>query len=261
MGRLLFFIVLVSIFFSACVSNKKTLLLQHGDELNDKSKVLDSVVRSYETYQFDYTIKPEDILSIQVSSLTSEEYNFFDQGLNDTNIGQQGGLLLSGYLVDNKGEIEFPVVDRIKVEGLTIFEVERLIQQEADKFLKEPVVRVRLLNFRITLLGEVNQNGAISLFNNRTNIIEAIGLAGGLQDLADRSKVKILRHENGKVNVHYLNLLDENLVNSPFYYVHNNDVIIVPPLKQKPFRQYFGQNLTLIVSSLSLLLLTVNLLN
>lgn len=263
MSKGLVFVLLSGIFFGACVPNKKTVLLQYGDELKKDNFVLDTVLRTYNPQQFEYRIQPEDILSVRVSSLTQEEYDFFnDQNSANMNLqGQQAGVALAGHLVDYNGEIEFPVVNKIKVGGLTIFEAQKLIQQKADDFLSEPVVDVRLLNFRITLLGEVLNEGTLSIFNNRTNIIEAIGLAGGLEDLADRNNVKILRHENGKVNVFYLDLLDENLVNSPFYYIHSNDIIIVPPLKQRPFRQYFGQNLTLVVSSLSLLLLTINLLN
>ena len=252
-----------AVIFISCVPNRKTVLLQYGDELKEKDIQLDSVLRMYQPNQFEYRIQPEDILSIRVTSLTQEEYDFFrDPADQNVNIqAQQGGALLTGFLVDYNGEIEFPVINKIKVGKLTIYEAEALIQKKAEQFLKEPVVRVRLLNFRMTILGEVLNEGTLALFNNRTNIIEAIGLAGGLDDLADRSNIKILRHENGEVQVYYLNLLDENLVNSPFYYVHNNDVIIVPPLQQKPFRQYFGQNLTLVVSSLSLLLLTVNIIN
>lgn len=263
MSRGLIFVLLGVVFLGACVPNKKTVLLQYGDELKKDEVQLDTILRTYNPRQFEYRIQPEDVLSIRVSSLTEEEYDFFNkQDAANMNLQmQQGGVALVGHLVDYRGEIEFPVVNKIKVSGLTIFEAQKLIQQKADDFLNEPVVDVRLLNFRITLLGEVLNEGTLSIFNNRTNIIEAIGLAGGLDDLADRNNVKILRHENGKVNVFYVDLLDENLINSPFYYVHSNDIIIVPPLKQRPFRQYFGQNLTLVVSSLSLLLLTINLLN
>lgn len=263
MSKGLVFVLFSVVFFGACVPNKKTVLLQYRDELKKDDVTLDTVLRIYKPRQFDYRIQPEDILSVRVLSLTEEEYDFFnDQNVTNMNFqAQQGGAVLAGHLVDYMGEIEFPVVGKIRVAGLTIFEAQKLLQEKANDFLKEPVVNIRLLNYRITLLGEVTNEGTISIFNNRTNIIEAIGLAGGLDDLADRNNVKILRHENGEVNVIYVDLLDENLVNSPFYYIHNNDVIIIPPLKQKPFRQYFGQNLTLVVSSLSLLLLTFNLIN
>ena len=89
--------------------------------------------------------------------------------------------------------------------------------------------------------------------------MEAIGLAGGLGELADLKKVKVARQHENTVRVHYVNLLEEEFIESPYYYVHPNDVIVVPPLKQRPFRNYFGENLALIVSTLSLLILVLNL--
>ena len=119
------------------------------------------------------------------------------------------------------------------------------------------MIEVRLLNFRFTLLGEVKSEGTINSLNNRITMLEAIGLAGGFTDLADKSNVKVIRQGKGKAQVYYLNLLDENFINSPYYYMNQNDVIVVPPLKQRPYQVYFGKNLALVISSVSLLLIVL----
>lgn len=251
---------MVSFLFGACVSNKKVQYLQH-DDVNVKGLVKDSVVRNYQTIINEYKIQPNDILSVNFESLTQEEFDFFKKE-NSSSIGNSSvSAIINGELVDTSGEIEFPVVGKIKVSGLTIFEAQDTLQNVASQFLKEVVVKVRLLNFRFTVLGEVKNEGTINSYNSQISILEGLSLSGGIADLADRSNIKIIRNNGGAMEVQYVNLLDEEFINSPFYYIHQNDVIIIPALRQRPFRKYAAQNLGLILSSISTILLAINLLN
>lgn len=249
--------------FSSCVTNKKVTLLQKGD-LHKKDLPKDSTVRAYPIKSFEYRIQPQDALMIRFETIDGEEdFNFLNTGQVNTgnmNPNNPGAVVLNSDLVDEEGNIVFPVVGKVRVEGLTVFEAQDTLQAIASRYVLTGVkVRVRLVNFRFSVLGEVVHEGQVTSFNNRVTLTEAIALAGGVGELADRANIKVIRMQNGASEIGYVNLLDENVINSPYYYINQNDVLIVPPLKQRPFRRYFGQNLSLFISSLSLLLLVINL--
>ena len=262
MIRILCLAACAAIFLSSCVTNKKYTLLQK-DDVNVKDLPKDTIIRSYDIVNYDYRIQPEDNISVRFESLTPEEYDIFNRNMEqqqNQNLNQ-GNAILIGELVDPQGEISYPVIGKVKVAGLTVYEVQNKLQQLADQYLESPVVKVRLINFRFTILGEAKREGTVVMANNRVHYIEAIGLAGGLTDLADKRNIKLIRQIDGKAQVMYLNLLDENFLASPEYFVHQNDILIVPALRQRPYQTYFGKNLSLVISSLSLLLITITLIN
>jgi len=263
MIRSLLLLVGSLVFLSSCVTNKKYVYLQK-DDVNVKDLPKDTIIRSYDLQNYEYRIQPEDNISVKFESLTPQEYDIFNRNIMAQQQNQnlnQGNAILIGELVDPLGEITYPVIGKVKVAGLTVYEAQTKLQQVADQYLESPVVKVRLINFRITILGEAKREGTVVLSNNRVSFIEAIGLAGGLTDFADKRNLKLIRQIDGKAQVQYLNLLDENFINSPEYFVHQNDIIIVPALRQRPYQTYFGKNLSLIISSLSLLLITITLIN
>ncbi len=251
------------IFLTSCVPNRKLIYLQKEPGFETRKQPKDSVVRSYELDAFDYKIQTNDILSVRFQSLTEKEFDYSQQGQTGTTSGLGGAgqntMLLRGDLVDDHGEIPMQVVGKVKVAGLTLYQVQDTLQKIANRFLEFTIVKVRLLNYRATILGEVNSEGTVVFGNNRVTLMEAIGLAGGLGDLADRSNIKIVRQVNSKTEVHYVDVLREDFMKSPFYYVHQNDLIIVPPLRQRPFRRYFSQNMTLLLSGMSVILLVITL--
>lgn len=254
-------VTLVVLILSSCVSNKKYVYLQQ-DDVNAKNLPKDSIVRSYDIHQYEYRVQPEDIISVRFESLTPEDFDFLSknqssQGGANNAIG--GNVQLIGELVDKNGEISIPFIGKIRVSGMTVFEIQDKIQTIVSQYLESPVVKVRLLNFRFTVLGEANKEGTIILNNNRVTLLEAIGWAGGLTDLADKSNIKLIRQQNGHSTIQYIDLLQESFMNSPYYYMHQNDILIVSALKQRPYRKYMGQNLALVVSTLSLLILVINL--
>lgn len=251
--------ILVIMFLASCVSNKKYVYLQK----DDLKVPLDynKPVRTYQTMETSYLLQPNDLISVRFESLTPDEFDFLSngkEGQQQTNLTPNNALIL-GELIDKEGYIKFPVIGKFHAAGLSIFQAQDSLQKVAEIFLDSPIVRVRLLNFRFTVLGEVTKEGTIVLNNNNVTILEALGWAGGLGELADKSKIKLLRQNNGITEVHYVNLLDESFINSPIYFCHQNDILIVPPLRQRPFRKYFGQNFALVASAVSILLLSINL--
>jgi polysaccharide biosynthesis/export protein len=255
--RQLFLFCCSILLLSSCVTNKKIVYLQK-DDVNKKGLPKDTAVRTHTQVPLDYRIQPNDALYVRFQSLTPDEFDFFKDDANSSGAGGQN-VQLRSELVDPEGQISFPVIGKVKVAGMTVFEVQDTLQSLAITLLKSPIVKVRLVNFRFTMLGEVNAEGTVITPNNRVSLPEAIGLAGGIGDLADRANVKIIRQVNGATQVAYVNLLSEDLLESPYYYINQNDIIVVPPLRQRPFRKYFTQNLAVLLSATSVVLLIVNL--
>lgn len=246
----------VLIIFGACVPNKKLVYLQKGDLKNRKRIPKDTVLRTHSLSIQEYRIQPLDVLSVTFETLSDESnaFDFLDKlnpqnRMGGGNVGTNAALM--GIFVNVQGEIEYPVLGSIKVGGLTIFQAQDIIRAVAARYVPDVVVRVRMLNFRYTVLGEVNGEKTVTSATPRLTMMEAIGQAGGLGELADRANVKVIRQNGVETEVFYVNLLEEDFLESPYYYVQQNDVIIVPPLKQRAFRRYFTNNLGVITSAIS----------
>ncbi len=243
---------------SGCVPNRKVIFLQREDATVRARKQLpvDSVLRTHSMVIDQYIIQPLDLLNIQFETLSdqTDAFDFLSKLAPQMRSGGGGGanaMVLNGVFVNMEGEVEYAVLGKIKVSGLSIFEAQERIRQVAAQFVPDVIVRVRMLNFRFTLLGEVNTETVVTSNNPRLTMMEAIGMAGGFSELADRSRVKVIRQRGAEAEVFYVDLLTEDFIESPYYYVHQNDVIIVPPLQQRTFRRYFTSNLGVISSVIS----------
>lgn len=240
----------------SCVTNKKIQYLQYGNETDNQQ---DTTVRQYNSVYYAYKLKPEDQVSVQFESLTPKEFDFLNPVIGQQLTNMAVNPQLTGKLIDPEGNIPFPFIGKVKIAGKTLYEAEEYLRQIADEYLDSPVVRVRLLNFRVTFLGEVNKEGTVLITNNQISLAEAVGWAGGLTDFAARDRIKIIRQEGGQTEVRYVNLLDEKFITSPYYYVYPNDVIVVPPLKVRPYLKYTTQNLTFLISVLNLAFIVISL--
>ncbi len=243
---ILYLVVVGVVLCTSCVPNKKITYLQYGDELKERDEiVVDEVVRTRPIKIEEYRIQPLDVLMIQFESITNEEFDFFST-IEPQGGGNQQNQMLNGVIVDAQGNVEYPMIGKVNLTGLTIFEAQEKLQLEASRYLTDVVTRVRPLNFRFTVLGEVNQEQVVTSQNTRITMMEAIGMSGGFSELADRSIVKVIRQEGDLAKIHYVNLLEE-------------DFIEFPPLKQRTFRKYFTSNLGVWTATLSAVLLAISL--
>ncbi|MFD3000860.1 polysaccharide biosynthesis/export family protein [Pontibacter toksunensis] len=188
-------------------------------------------------------IKPEDVLGISVMSLNPESNVLFNTGVLQPvgGIGGNAGLrqqqgnseATQGYLVDDQGFIEFPVLGRIKIAGLTREEANNKLTAALEEYLQDPIVKVRYLNFRVTVIGEVGSPSVITASDDNMNVLEALGQVGDLTLYGKREDVLVIREENGMRTMARLNLNDSKVFESPYFHLHQNDVIYVEPDKAK----------------------------
>lgn len=187
-------------------------------------------------------IQPEDLLRITVHSfdpLAAAPFNIEAEGQNmqiGNQIGQAGGNsmeLFMGYFVDQEGFIDFPVLGRIEVAGLTLDQAKFKIYELLQPYLRDAVVNMRFLNFKITVLGEVNAPGAVRLTNKRVTLLEAIGMAGDLSNYASRTNVLVIREKEGSRQYARLDLQSAEIFTSPYFYLQQNDVVYVEPIRAR----------------------------
>ncbi|NLO72124.1 MAG: polysaccharide export protein [Porphyromonadaceae bacterium] len=246
--------LLIIVFVSSCTNYKKVPYLQ----------TIDSTYVDQQKVTYDARIMPNDLLTITVNardSEASEQFNLFFPTRGHTTSGSLGAQSLQKYLVDNQGMINFPTVGMLRVQGMTRREAEALILSKINSNFKEsPIVIVSFSDYKISVLGEVNRPGTFTVQNEKVNIFQALSLAGDMTIYGKRDNVKLIReHADGKKEIITLNLNDQNLLNSPDYYLLQNDVLYVEPNKAKAQGAEIGSMTTLTFSGVSILISITNL--
>jgi polysaccharide export outer membrane protein len=202
--------------------------------------------------------KTDDLLTINVSAFVQETVAPFNltvsSSLNNNNPNNiQGNLQLQTYLVDYNGNIEFPVLGTIKVAGLTRTELTEYLTKRISEYANDPIVNVRLTNFTVTVIGEVRTPGTFSVQRERITLIEALGLANDLTIYGKRHNVRLIREIDGKKKFTEIDLTSINSVNSPVYYLQQNDVVYVEPNKARVRSSSYNQNNGVIISAVGTL--------
>ncbi|MDM8177204.1 polysaccharide export protein [Olivibacter sp. LS-1] len=188
----------------------------------------------------DTKIQAGDILRITVNTLNPESNVLFNSGALQTldtrensNINANNQLSAEGYLVDKNGNINFPVVGQIKLLGLTREEARLEMVKQLTQYVKDPIVNIRFLNFKVTVIGEVAKPSTFTIPNEKVTILEALGMAGDMTPFGKRENVLLIREENGERTMIKLDMGKKDIMNSPYFYLRQNDVVYVEPTKYK----------------------------
>lgn len=242
----LVFIILLAFSFSSCISYEQSLLLQESDEGSYE----------YNLPIYNYKVRSNDILNISVVTLDESNTEILNPPTQaGAQVNQQGTgnpqLLFNGYSLDESGSIDLPLIGRVKVLGMSLDEIGDTLEEKLRPYKKFNSIRVNLSNFRVTVMGEVITSGVQYVYEREYTVLQAISNAGGLGDLANRERVKLLRADGKKMKTIWLDLTKPEIVSSAYYHLLPGDLIYVEPLKAKVSRAN-TQNVSIGVSIISL---------
>ncbi|MFA4054182.1 MULTISPECIES: polysaccharide biosynthesis/export family protein [Duncaniella] len=191
-------------------------------------------------------LEPHDELFISVTSLMPEATAQYNLPLaNPAKLGslqESSQMRQQTYVVDSNGDIRFPMLGQIHVEGMTTEQLAGYLTEEISKEVKDPIVKVELVNFKVSVLGEVRMPGTITIPGERVSILDALGQAQDMTEYGDRSNVLVIREENGKATYHYINLNKSDVMTSPYYFLRQNDVVVVSPNKVRQDNSKYNNN-------------------
>jgi len=244
--------ILCLFLLNSCVSGKRITYFQNMEQLEQLS----------EASKTGLGIKPNDLITISVSAYNMEAAAPFNLpvvgvaagGGMDANLSVRGTPQLQPHLVDSDGNIEFPQLGTIKVAGMNRQELSGKLKTMISVYVKEPIVNVRIVNFQVSVLGEVNRPGTFSVPDEYLSLPKALGLAGDMSIYGQRDNVLVVREENGQKTYAYLDLTDANVMNSPYYYLKQNDVVYVEPNNAQKQGAGYNRNATVYISIATVLI-------
>lgn len=222
-------ILLLVALFTSCVPLKNSIYLQ-----GDIAKKLAKIDQENNPEKSDYLVRPGDVLYITVTSLDERTSAFLNNNAGLTQMPESPmAISLMGYRVSMDGSIEFPFIGKIYVTGMTLEQIREKIHLAVGKYIDQSSVTVKLLNDNITVVGEVASPGRFLMASEELNIIEALSLAGDMNDFANRRRVRLIRKEGEIHKMVVINTLDEKIMFSPYFYLKPGDILYVEPRRLK----------------------------
>jgi polysaccharide biosynthesis/export protein len=246
--------LLVVFLLFSCKSREEMVYYQNIDALATTEKA-----NSYEI-----KIQPDDLLTIIVSAddpETAIPFNLSTISIPAAGAANaaQGQLTMQSYLVDAAGTIDFPTIGKLSVGGLSRSEIMQLLESKISKYIKNPIINIRVMNFKVSVQGEVNAPGTYPVSSDRITLIEAISMARDLTIYGKRDNILIIREVNGVKSYNRVDITKADFIHSPFYYLAQNDVVYVEPNKNRINGAAVGTNTGVIISVSSLLITVITL--
>ena len=243
-----FFLLLSTFFLSSCITNHDLEYIRSNQEI---SKI--------KANKQDYRLQIGDLISVQISTTTEQQHDFFNKENTSNSQLMIQNPYLYGYLIKEDGFLDLPSFGRVRAEGFTLRELENVIKQIAVSYFEQPVVKLNIINFEITILGEVNNPGTYKIVDPNVNMLYALSLARDMTQFGNRKKVKVIRNDNDINRVFYVDLTKKGVLNNADFMLQPHDIIYVAPLRKK---FYAINNITnavsLVLSALTIFLLINN---
>lgn len=241
---------------SGCNASKN---VRYFENLNDSNRV-----RLPKMERTPAVIMPDDILEIKIggaNEATAALLNSYSgSSASATATGVPQGTSSNSYLVDSKGEVEFPIIGKIKAAGLSREQFRDKLKSAVSPYLKDPLVNVRFANFRFTVLGEVKMPGTYTVPNEKVTVLEALGHAGDMNSFGNRTNVKVIRDSSGNREIGVINFTDKAMFTSDYYYLQRNDVVYVEAQKSKSQYEEFTRISPIIATLASVIALAITIL-
>ena len=235
---LLYAVLVVAIFQTSCTSVKDITMFQESEEVLNQFHMVPEAS--------EHKIKPFDNLYINITTLDPEVNQLYNPGSaggsgisSSTShmFGTPVGMYINGYIVSDEGTVDLPNIGKVMLVGLNLEDAEARVKIKANEYLRDPTIQVKFLNYKINIIGEVRVPGIYYNYEGSISILDAIGMARGIADYADLENVTIKRYSGDKIYAHKVDLTDNSIYSSKFYYLQPNDVVYIPPSKLKRRRE------------------------
>ena len=228
------YILLFLFTFSSCITNRDLEYIRSSKE-----------IKNAKANKQDYLLQQGDLISVQISTTTQQQHDFFNKENTSNSQLMIQNPYLYGYIINEEGNLDLPSLGKVKAAGFTLRELENVIKNIAVSYFESPVIKLNIINFEITILGEVNSPGTFKIIDPEVNILYALSLSGDMTQFGNRRKVKVIRNENELNRVFYIDLTKKEVLNNSDFMLQPHDIIYVAPLNKK---FYAFNNITNVVS-------------